>query len=549
MIAILHGYLLDGSGSNLWTQSIVRTLCRAGETVHLMCQEPHPERFDFVAEAVRYDEQARPTVLLRREVPYPGRCLLHKPTLGPVLPVYVWDKYEEYSRVVPMVELDDATIEDYVTRNVAVLERVVREHPITALHVNHAVLMSVVAQRVARATGLPYVIMPHGSAIEYAVKKDPRFHRLASSAIADARRLFVIGPELRQRVQSVFSSVPDLGEKLVDLNLGVDTSLFEPVDPAARPEKIHALAQALAGVERGKHPDLTRTMRRRLGENMPRELLRKVLTQASDYTAKHTDTDCEEKLERVDFTREKILLFVGRLIASKGAHAVVAALPAILAQVPEARLLVVGHGPFREPLEAMLWALDTGQLPLLRNIAAWGRYLEGDEGIAPLEHLARYLAALEGRGELERYLRVARETHVSERVVFTGYLTHRELRYLFPCCDVAIFPSIVAEAGPLVFLEAMASGVFPLGIYQAGMAASIDSVAEVVPPEVVELMKLRPDPEHTVDDIVRGVAGALRLGRAHAAGLRRVAVERYDWAAVGRKLVTTLEGLGRAQVT
>ncbi len=38
MICILHGYLLDGSGSNLWTQSIVRTQCRAGETVHLMCQ-------------------------------------------------------------------------------------------------------------------------------------------------------------------------------------------------------------------------------------------------------------------------------------------------------------------------------------------------------------------------------------------------------------------------------------------------------------------------------------------------------------------------------
>ena len=48
-------------------------------------------------------------------------------------------------------------------------------------------------------------------------------------------------------------------------------------------------------------------------------------------------------------------------------------------------------------------------------------------------------------------------------MIFTGYLTHRELRYLFPCCDVAVFPSIVAEAGPLVFLEALASGVSPLG--------------------------------------------------------------------------------------
>jgi hypothetical protein len=46
-----------------------------------------------------------------------------------------------------------------------------------------------------------------------------------------------------------------------------------------------------------------------------------------------------------------------------------------------------------------------------------------------------------------------------------------------PCCDVAIFPSVVAEVGPLVFLEALASGAFPLGTYFAGMAASINSVA------------------------------------------------------------------------
>ena len=57
-----------------------------------------------------------------------------------------------------------------------------------------------------------------------------------------------------------------------------------------------------------------------------------------------------------------------------------------------------------------------------------------------------------------------------ESVVFTGYLTHRELRHLFPCCDAAVFPSVVAESGPLVF-EALASGCFPLGTYFAGMAA------------------------------------------------------------------------------
>src|SRR5512136_410301 len=101
MICLLHGYLLDGSGSNLWTSSILRTLCQVGETVHVMCQEPHPERFDYISRAVRYDELLRPHVMVDRTTSYPGKCVLHKPTLGGVLPVYVWDKYEEHERVVP----------------------------------------------------------------------------------------------------------------------------------------------------------------------------------------------------------------------------------------------------------------------------------------------------------------------------------------------------------------------------------------------------------------------------------------------------------------
>jgi len=52
MIAILHGYLLEGSDSNLWTRSIVRSLCENGRIVHLMCQENHPELYVFINEVI-----------------------------------------------------------------------------------------------------------------------------------------------------------------------------------------------------------------------------------------------------------------------------------------------------------------------------------------------------------------------------------------------------------------------------------------------------------------------------------------------------------------
>ncbi|MDQ3995936.1 MAG: glycosyltransferase, partial [Gemmatimonadota bacterium] len=123
----------------------------------------------------------------------------------------------------------------------------------------------------------------------------------------------------------------------------------------------------------------------------------------------------------------------------------------------------------------------------------------------------------------------------------TGYLTHQELQHLFPCCDVGIFPSIVKEAGPLVFLEALASGCFPLGTNFGGMKASIDAIADLLPPHIVDAMRI--DPTHVVADIARKGSAALRMGVRYKDVLARAAQDRHDWTSVGRKLARELEGL------
>src|SRR5688572_28425834 len=219
MICILHGYLLEGSGSNLWTRSIAESLCRQGHDVHLMAQENHPERYDFITEARRYREDGEVETIYRRDPVHPGRCVLHKPDLGEMLPVYVWDRYEEFPRVVPMVDLSDDEVEAYVSRNERALRRIVEENGITAMHANHAVLMSVVAQRVSAATGVPFAVMPHGSALEFAVRRDERFLRLVEGAFTAARRVFVIGDEMRERVCDILGAVFGLEVKFFGLHL------------------------------------------------------------------------------------------------------------------------------------------------------------------------------------------------------------------------------------------------------------------------------------------------------------------------------------------
>ena len=547
MICILHGYLLEGSGSNLWTRCVVESLCSEGHTVQLVCQEPYPDRYDCIAEAYRYHEDGRVEQLFARDVPYAGKCIMHKPQLGDTLPVYVWDKYDEYPNVVPMINLSNEEIESYIERNASVVMRVVEERGVTAMHANHAVLMSVVAQRVSAHTGVPYAIMPHGSALEYAVKPDPRFHAYATSAFSDAGHIFVHGEEMRSRVATILPDVADLDEKFSVLPLGVHTEQFAPVPRARRREKMGRFWSAISALPRGRRPGQLPEMLARVRQASDTELLRAALTSIK-YETKAPDEDLEEKLQQIDWEHDGILLYVGRLISAKGVQSGLAALPLILAEDPGVRMILVGHGPLREPMEAFVWALEHGDRALAERIVECGRLLEGDPdgagGSQALGKVKIFFQDLEARGELDTYFATAKQHVRADRVIFTGYLTHHELQYLFPCCDAGIFPSIVKEAGPLVFLEALASGCFPLGTYFGGMQASIDAIAELFPPHVVAAMKL--NPLDTVADIAANVSTALKFGVRYKDVLSRTAQARYDWTSVGRRLALELDTLSTA---
>lgn len=547
MIGLLHGYLLEGSGSNLWTKAVVRSLCARGSTVHLFCQEPRPEEYDFVAEAWRHPPNAPPQRVLERAVPYRGRCVLHQPLLGDTLPVYVRDDYDEFANVVPMVELPDEALEDYVERNRAVVARVVERAGIDALHANHAVLMSVVAQRVREASGLPYAVMPHGSALEYAVKPDERLRKLAAEALDGAARILVIGDEMRRRVRAYFPDLPGLDAKMRELPLGVDTALFRPAtDAVERARRLSHLRAGLAGAPRGKRRVQIRLLRDALDRNgADPAALADAVRAAADYPGKRPDEALEERLPDPQDRPGPLVLFVGRLIPEKGPQAVLAAFPLILERHPDARLVVVGHGPLREPLEAMAWALEHGRADVLRTLAREARALAGQRP-EPLEDVAAFLDDREGAGALDAYFAGARERLGEDRVVFAGYLRHDRLRHLFACADVAVFPSLVREAGPLVFLEALASGCYPLGTDFGGTAATIDALGAALSEELADGMRLRPEPRYLVRDIARRTRAALDA-RPDPAVLREYVVGRHDWRSVAERLEAVLESMPRGR--
>ena len=91
-LIMTHGYMLSDTGSNVYVQNLCRALVRKGNEVYLLCQEPAPLSYDFVDEFGVVDGD-RIDKLGEQETPYPGRCVLYRPEIGGLLPVYVYDDY------------------------------------------------------------------------------------------------------------------------------------------------------------------------------------------------------------------------------------------------------------------------------------------------------------------------------------------------------------------------------------------------------------------------------------------------------------------------
>jgi glycosyltransferase involved in cell wall biosynthesis len=516
-------------------------MCENGDTVHLVCQESHPHDHDFVAAAYQYDAHGAAELLFEREVAYDGRCVLHRPHVD-VLPTYVRPSASITSMrcILDMAEED---IDAYLRYNEAALQTIVADHGLTVLHVNHVVLMATAVQRVSATTGVPFAVMPHGSAIEYVVRQEPRMHALAQEALTAARRIFVVGEEMRERVQAVFDGVPDVARKMTTLNLGVDTRDFQVLPRRERRESIGRLKQEIAEQETGRSLLQTDTLRAAILEGGSLEDLAQHLETARDYPPKRPDADLATRVDDVDWEHDDLLIYVGRLIRPKGVLSLLAALPPILAERPGVRVVIVGRGPLREVAEVFVWALASGQRTLARRVIEQAGMLEDETpgAFGPVQHYFEQRAA---DGTLDAYFEQAERFLTPGTVLFTGYLEHAALRHLYPCCDVAVIPSVVTEAGPLVFFEAMASGCFPMGTYVGGMGANIDVAAAVLPEEAAACMKLRPDPEHTVADIAAQVPVALDVGPEHREVLRRLCVESFDWRHITRRLTEELCAVG-----
>jgi glycosyltransferase involved in cell wall biosynthesis len=458
-LIMTHGYMLSDTGSNVYVQNLCRALVRKGNEVYLLCQEPAPLSYDFVDEFGVVDGD-RIDELGEQETPYPGRCAIYRPQIGDLLPVYVYDEYPGW-RVKTFLDLTDEELENYLRTNAeavrAVLEAVGAESIVT----NHAVPGPLIAHRVVEGTNVSYTSIVHGSALQYVARKSEKYMRLTREGLEGAKNIVALSSD---SAGTVAEDLPDLAPKISALPGGVDTALFRP-----EAMDLRSLARLNGGSGRG--PDQRAALNKVLeaSANVD-QLLGGIRKVAGSYDARSHDRDAGERLEGFLTADSPLVVYVGKLIHSKGVHSLLSAFAQVRRETG-ARLLVVGFGTFREGLEALTNALSAGDERTTERLAELGKLLEGGPA-GPLEHFEISEGLLNDAVGME------------DGVEFVGPLRHEELAKLLPRAEVGIVPSIFPETFGLVAAEFAASGVVPFVADHSGLREAGEIVGRGLPFDV-----------------------------------------------------------------
>jgi glycosyltransferase involved in cell wall biosynthesis len=408
-ILLWHGYLLGGTGSNVYTRSLAREWSRAGHDVVVVCQERDAERFDLGGARV-----------VTPELP------------GGRLPVFVLDRY---AGLEPQL-LQDFTPDEldvYVEANAAALRALL---PADLVFANHVLLVA----PVGAANGVPGRVKAHGSELEYSMRGRPELERWGRETLAQADVTYVGSGHIRQVLDEVVGHV----ERVVGVPPGVD------VDEFTLQERDAALADLLDEARRDPpNPGNAE-------ERIP-------------------DADNAERLAGFLAGDEPTIVYFGKLIEQKGVQVLLAAMAGI-----DARLVVVGFGPYRAELEQL----------------------------AP------------------------------PRTLFTGPLEHRHLVHLLPLADVTVVPSIFPEAFGMVAAEAAAAGSPPLVARHSGLAEVADGLEASYPARFAGLASFETGDAR---DLASKLERILALPRAEHDELRRAArqvvVDRWSWSSVAERLL------------
>lgn len=175
-----------------------------------------------------------------------------------------------------------------------------------------------------------------------------------------------------------------------------------------------------------------------------------VLLNSTDAELFKPYRDARHKLsEDIAFQADKLyLLYVGRIVPEKGVHILIESFKRVLEVVPNAQLVITGSSFF--------------------------------EGAVKTKYQQEVIKLAEP---------------IIDAIVFTGYVPHEKLKYLYSAADVIALPSVWQEPFGLVAIEAMASGT-------SLVASKVGGIPEIIDADIDGILVDAEDESQLADKII-----------------------------------------------
>jgi glycosyltransferase involved in cell wall biosynthesis len=506
-VLLWHGWLLEGTGANIYAARVAEVWRRTGHEVLLLCQQRHVDHLGFVDASGTVGEGGVSEIVPSTASDGAGTVTVLRPDIGTLLPVFVYDEYEGF-RVKTFLDLEEEELRTYLDRSVAGLRAAVAWRPPEAVVTGHAMAGPPVARR-ALGEGT-YAAKVHGSDIEYAAREQERYRKLAREGLEGARWVAGGSRDVLARAEAV---APAIAGRTMVIPPGVDVKTWRP---RRRPEALKEAASALEldpARTRGRPSDVDGGVAEALRSRDPQGLD----ALARGYDQSVPDPDAPARLQALAGHAGSVVGYLGKLISQKGTERYLEAM-ALLG--PDVRGLVVGFGTFREWLAALLLTFHGGD----PDAHAW---------LAEASPMRLELSPEEVRAA----------AGLAGRMTFTGRLDHRYAPQAVAAMDVLVVPSTLSEAFGMVAAEGAAAGALPL----VARHSSLAEVAEALEGAVGRpgLLSFEPGPGAT-RRVAEGIERLLSLpedeARAVRERARRHVVSEWTWERTAARLLEAATG-------
>ena len=196
----------------------------------------------------------------------------------------------------------------------------------------------------------------------------------------------------------------------------------------------------------------------------------------SNFTGIERDYDFRRQYA---MDNEKIILYVGRLVYEKGIQNLIAAMPKVLSNYNDAKLIIAGRGGMIDELRAEAASLG-----------------------------------------------------LNNKIYFTGYLDSKQVQKMYKCADVAVFPSTYEPFG-IVALEAMLAGV-------PTVVSDVGGLNEIVN-HGVDGMKSYAGNPNSIADSITALLYDHQLANNCAKRAKQKVKEQFNWEKIAQDTHFTYE--------